>query len=82
MASSIEIPTDLLKLMDIQAKARGLTRERFILQVLRRSCGNEASSGQKKAATPLGRAADAQQAVEEMALALRRRHDSGNLPPN
>ena len=87
MADSVDIPDDLLRLMDVKAKSRGLTRDRLIVEVLRRSF----SATSVGASPPVGggaahvaqtrrkaesQGAEAQRAVEDLALALRRRHRS------
>jgi hypothetical protein len=89
VADSVDIPDDLLRLMDVRAKSRGLTRDRLIVEVLRRSCG--ASVGDSADSDPEGvcrspvaeqlrkaqtQGTEAQRAVEDLAHALRRRHRS------
>jgi len=87
VADSVDIPDDLLRLMDARAKSRGLTRDRLIVEVLRRSCsasvGDSTGSDTDGAcrspvADQLRKAqtqgTEAQRAVEDLAHALRRRH--------
>ena len=84
MADSVDIPDDLLRLMDAKAKSRGLTRDRLIVEVLRRSCSAstgdaiEAAACESPVADHLRKAqnqgAEAHRAVEDLAHALRRRH--------
>lgn len=73
MPSTVTIPGELLELMDVQAKARGLSRDRFIIEVLRRSCGAEAAKAAGPGLSRLERAAEARQAAEDLAVAMRRR---------
>ena len=84
MADSVDIPDDLLRLMDAKAKSRGLTRDRLIVEVLRRSCSAspgeaiEVGTCESPVVDHLRKAqsqgAEAQRAVEDLAHALRRRH--------
>ena len=87
MADSVDIPDDLLRLMDARAKSRGLTRDRLIVEVLRRSCSASVSDStdadadgafRSPVADQLRKAqtqgTEAQRAVEDLAHALRRRH--------
>ena len=87
MADSVDIPDDLLRLMDAKAKSRGLTRDRLIVEVLRRSCSHSptgvnppAGGSEVHVADQLRKAknqsTEAQRAVEDLALALRKRHRS------
>ena len=86
MADLVEIPDDLLRLMDAKAKSRGLTRDRLIIEVLRRSCSVVPTNPDQDAAcvSPMAeqlrkvqsQGAEAQRAVEDLAHALRRRHRS------
>jgi hypothetical protein len=78
--ASIDIPADLLQLMDVKAKARGLSRDRFIVEVLRRTCTTEGVHASRSGLASLDRAAEARQAVEDLALALRRRHRTAVQP--
>ncbi|MFP6665295.1 MAG: hypothetical protein VCC00_13955 [Deltaproteobacteria bacterium] len=78
--ASIDIPAELLQLMDAKAKSRGLSRDRFIVEVLRRTCGTEGAPATRPELSSLNRAAEARQSVEDLAAALRRRHRASLHP--
>ncbi|MEO2167024.1 MAG: hypothetical protein ABGY42_02690, partial [bacterium] len=78
--ASIDIPDDLLQLMDVKAKSRGLSRDRFIVEVLRRTCSSEGAQAARAELRSLNRAAEASQSVEDLAAALRRRHRAALAP--